>query len=217
MERLPKEPQEQSVLIQRHFDTCMNILNSHSLGNFGEFDEFAFFALKRENHYYFRNQLVHIGLFPNPLENNMDIEDPNFTKTKKGEQWIEIYITPNNIDNPLIAKHSEKGESHFYTEALVIFISSEGRAYQLISWTGTNGPQTEDDLPPTITAVENPPGKVTSFEVDHNPMDEIKIIDSLPLLEPADLDRLNLLLEEIQAKGKRIHQIELGVVEPDPE
>lgn len=150
-------------------------------------DELSFFTAER----------IIVSKLKIPLEEYT--ATPPALHSQQGEIWIEIQINPKDPYKPQLGIFSQKDIDFYYSEALIIYISNQGRAFEITTW--------DMILKPDAHEIQNP--RRFSYLNGYPKPEEIQvkfILEPEPLMDNTEpfqplkgesLERLDYLLENI--------------------
>ena len=130
------------------------------------------------------------------LEEFLGLGD-EFSPTQEGERWIVFDITPRDPYNSPVGFWDDKllnGRKYrgFTTEALHLYISSQGRAYEDVEWDVTGKP----DETQLLSRLKKLPDEEQAIRLEKEPIRD-QLIVPLNKISGASLERLLALRKKI--------------------
>lgn len=151
----------------------------------------------------FTSDNIEVEKLNEPLEKYVGY-DPQYPRSIEGEEWIQIKVDPKDPFRSRLAIYSEEDRAHYYTEGLVIYLSSHGRALEFTGWTPVLPPDAHKPQDPLYSYLRTyPKPEEIKVELEKEPDIDIHPIERLQPLKGSTLERLDFLLMKIK-KGEII-------------
>ncbi|MDP2632710.1 MAG: hypothetical protein Q8P25_03230 [Candidatus Curtissbacteria bacterium] len=204
MDRSPENLEIQPDIMKAHFKAWSAVFREKAIDYGLDRKKYAFTTDRRNDEYSLVTaDKVLIDEIREPLEEYTD-EFPSNFKSYKGERWLTIEINPKDPYRPKIAKLTLHGD-FYYTEALTMYLSNRGRAFQVTEWRQILEPDIDRVQHPSWSYLKAYPNEdVTIIEKEPELASE-RIIEPTGPLNGQNFERLNYMLDQVR-KGNTIDE-----------
>lgn len=120
-------------------------------------------------------------------------------KSKRGEKWITLDVSPKNPFRPRIGIFHEGDADYYYTEIAGVYLSNLGRAFEASTWGMVLEPDEHPVQKPGFSYLRRyPEAEEVEVEFQREPEPWMDLIESFQPLKGGTLERLDFLLMKVR-------------------